>query len=194
MWQNQNINSNGSNGLVSRLAAEKKKTVMAACLVVVMVFMWLKILGGKTPQSAGAAMIAQDMSKKQLSSKSKISFVELPKIKGRNDVLTRDFFTIGGKHLGGTGEVNVLSGANIEEYIRRIAEKLKLQAIILGSNSQVFINDKLLTIGDELLIRDDVTGNIYECEITGIEENTVFIRCGEAEIQLKLAQAITSSG
>jgi len=165
----------------------------------VMVFMWARVLGGKTPQSAEAAMMAQAMNLNDKSNAElKISFTELPKVKGRNDVLIRDFFAVGswqdfmrggeGGDLAGIEEVSVVSRDGSEEVVRRVAEKLKLEAIGLSENPQAFINDKLLTVGDKLLVRDGV--NMYECEVVGIEEKTVFIKCGEAEITLKLKQII----
>ena len=57
-----------------------------------------------------------------------------------------------------------------------------------GESPQAFINDVLLSVGDKLPVRDG--DNTYECEVIRIEENKVFIRCGQTEIQLKLAETI----
>ena len=54
MKQNMRNGSSGANNVLSRLGADKKKTVTALCLVAVMVFMWARMLGKKTPQSAQA--------------------------------------------------------------------------------------------------------------------------------------------
>ncbi|MHC4912431.1 MAG: hypothetical protein ACYTE5_05415 [Planctomycetota bacterium] len=195
MKQYTTNNGNRANRLVGRLAAEKKKTVIAFCLISVMVFMWARVLGKKTPQSAGAAGLTRETMQGQSNSELKISFVELPKVQGRNDVLTRDVFSADGwqefaksgvGHSNGIKEVNVFSKGVSEEVIRRVAEKLKLEAIGLSENPEVFINDKLLTIGGTLLIKEGV--ETYECEVVEIEQETVLIRCGEAEIKLKLMQ------
>ena len=175
----------GANMLFSRLAAEKKKTVMAIGLIAVMVFMWAKVLGGGGPKSAKAALTGQkSMSAEKSDSQLKISFVELPEVKGRNDVLTRDFFTAG--KSGDIKEVGIDYRDGNEEFVRRIAEKLRLEAIVMDENPQAFINDKLLRVGDKLLTGDGV--DTYECEVVGIEENTVFIMCGEAKITLKISK------
>jgi hypothetical protein len=160
-----------------------------------MVFMWVKVFVGKTPQSAEGALMAQgaNLSVPVADSQLKISLIELPKVNGRNDVLTRDFFAVNdwadfvrdGEGLTGVGEVGVLKDGN-EELAKRLAKKLRLEAIGLGENPQAFINDKLLSVGDKFLVGDGV--NAYECEVAGIEENTVSVRCGEVEIQLKLGQ------
>jgi hypothetical protein len=195
MKQYTTNNGNRASRLVGRLAAEKKKTVIAFCLIGVMVFMWAKVLGKKTPQNAGAAGLTRETMTEGSDSEQKISFVELPQVEGRNDVLTRDFFSADGwqeftksgvRNSNGIKEVNVFSKGVSEEVVRRVAEKLKLEAIGLSENPEVFINDKLLTIGGKLLIRE--AGETYECEVVEIEQEMVLIRCGEAEIKLKLMQ------
>ena len=187
--------SNGTNRLVGRLAAEKKKTVTALCLIAVMTIMWAKVLSRKSPATAAAALRNEVVNVEGSNLVSNISFIELPIVEGRNDVLKRDFFAVGdwqdfirnkkGKNL--TEDVNVVSRRN-REVMKRIAEKLKLEAIGLDGNPQVFINSKLLSVGDILLVNDG--GNTYECEVVSIEENAVLIKCGEAEITLKLAKVI----
>lgn len=187
--------SNGTNRFVGRLAAEKKKTVTAICLIAVMIIMWAKVLSRKSPATAAAALRNEIVHDENSNLESNISFIELPIVDGRNDVLKRDFFAVGdwqdfirnkeGKHLN--EDVNVVSRRN-REVMKRVAEKLKLEAIGLDGNPQVFINSKLLSVGDKLLVKDG--GNTYECEVVSIEENAVLIKCGEAEITLKLAKVI----
>jgi len=177
----QNNIGNGFNRLVNQLAADKKKTLVASCLIAVMVFMWAKVMSGKGPKSAEAASSYRQAHEQQ-GPESKVSFVEMPSVKGRNDVLTRDFFKVNGEVFGNTEEVNMISKTS-EGDISVIVEKLKLEAIELGRNPQAFINNKLLSVGDSLLVRDG--SNTYECEVVSIEKNTVLIRCLEAEITLK---------
>jgi len=187
MKQNTRNGGSGADGLFGQLAAEKKKTIIALCLIAVMALMWVRVLGKKTPNTAGAALRGEEVIEGQSNSELKISFIELPNIKGRNDVLIRDFFTADGGNLSSAGEVNVVSRDGGGEVIGRIAEKLKLEAIAVGEIPLAFINDRPLAVGDKLPIVDGT--NAYECEVIGIEENTVSIRCGEAEITLKLTQA-----
>ena len=187
MKQNVRNDGKGANRLFSRFAAEKKKGIVALCLIALMGFMWVRVLLRKTPESAEAAVVDQDM--KQSNSQLKISFIELPKVAGRNDALTRDFFAADDwQSFMSGGEVNVVSRDGDEEIVKRVAEKLKLEAIGLGKNPQAFINDKLLAVGDKLLVAEGA--DTYECEVVGIEEKTVFIRCGEEEITLRLTQAL----
>lgn len=192
--------------MLVQLAAQKKKAVIAACLIAIMFFMWIKVLTRQSPQSAQAAPTTPNgqMGSQSMVSEAeplKVSFVDLPHVAGRNDVIIRDFFNVNGwqefigdkegNRLSGVKDVNVTSADGSREAGRKVAEKLKLEAIVMGKNPQVFINGKLLSQGDKLLISDGAT--TYECEVAGIEENTVFIRCGKAQITLKLAQAINAN-
>jgi len=185
---------NSPNKIVRHLIAEKKKTVLALCLIAVMVLMWARVLGKKTPQAADASIVTQQDNSDASGSESKlkISFIELPEITGRNDVITRDFFDSNkwrnfseGSKSGGIGEVSVSEGGS-EEFARRIAEKLRLEAIGLSENPQAFVNNKLLSVGDKLIVVDGV--DTYECEVVKIEENAVLIECQGAQITLKLKQ------
>jgi hypothetical protein len=176
---------------------EKKKSVMALGLVAVMVFMWARVLSRRAPEAAaGASQTKSTTADASLSnSQLKISFIELPKVKGRNDVLAGDFFTCvswrdfmrgrEGTSVSGSGEVKVVSKGS-DERVRMIADRLRLQAIGLGRVPQAYINDKLRSVGDKFLINDG--GDAYECEVVGVEENRVLIRSGDSEITLKLGQ------
>ncbi len=201
---NKVINKNTlmSNGLVSQLVAEKKKTIIALVLIYVMVFMWIKAFTADNPESANAAVAVDALAGVKTESKIKMIFKKLPKVSGRNDILARDFFVVEDwqKFVRAEKEKNVsiIEGVNgvfkeeQERAIRRVAGKLKLAAIGSGPIPQAFINDKLLAAGDKLVIKDGK--NMYECEIVKIEENTVIVNCGEAEITLEIAQPVAVEG
>jgi hypothetical protein len=167
---------------MSQLGAEKKKTVAALCLITLMVLMWVRVFAKKTPPSAKASLMVQaaNLNSSAANPQVRISFIELPKVRGRNDVLTRDFFAANGwqRLLSegplGVKEVSVSEDDN-EQLVRRIANKLRLEAIgVVGENPQAWINDKPLSIGDKLLVRDGVSA--YECEVVGIEEDALFVK------------------
>ena len=193
------INHDGrASRLISQLTAEKKKAVAASCLVAVMAIMWVRVLTKQAPEAAEAAFVTEQLNAEGASNqKLNVSFIELPQIAGRNDVITRDFFASNGwRHFGGQErnltvieEVNIVSKNGNEEVIRKVAEKLKLEAIVvLSNNPRAFINNKVVSVGDKVLIRDGV--DTYECEVIkiDIEENKVVIKCREAEVTLKLTQ------
>ncbi len=194
----QNLKDSGDKGsrILDRLAAQKKKTAIAVCLIMVMVFMWVRVLARKGPQIAEAAIAIQEVNDGQAKPGLKISFVELPKVKGRNDVLARDFFTVGrwpdflrgedGKPDNNGRDAMAGEGNDNGDKVRHITEKLRLEAIVQGENLQAFINDKLLSVGDKLIVGNGVY--MYECEVSGIKEDEVSVKCGETEITLKLVQ------
>ena len=192
-------NNNGVNRLIGHLAAEKKKAVMAVCLVALMAFMWVKVFFRKT--TAVEAKVTTEQTNQENGSKLalKISYLELPKVAGRNDVITRDFFSSNdwrnfngkGKNFISIEEVNLVPGNGSEEVIRKVVENIKLEAIVVGENAKAFINNKVHSVGDKLLIKDGI--NEYECEVVEIEENAVVISCSEAEVKLKLRRVIGSS-
>ncbi len=196
MRQNARNIGNVANRLVNQLAVQKKKTVLALCLITLMAFMWIKVLTRAAPQAAEAGLMAEQMDvETQSEPELKISFVELPQVAGRNDVITRDYFASDGWQDFGDGqgrkpvgaeEVNIVSKDGDQEVIRKIAEKLKLEAIVSSENPLTFINDKVLRVGDKLLVGDGI--DKYECEVVEIKENTVVMRCREARITLKLTQ------
>ena len=196
MRQNARNSGNIANRLFNQLAVQKKKTVLALCLITLMAFMWIRVLTRKAPQAAKAGLLAGQMDvETQSEPELKISFVELPQAAGRNDVITRDFFDSDGwqdfvdgqgRKSTGVEEVDIISKEGDQEVIRRVAEKLNLEAIVLSENPQAFINDKLLSVGDKTLVGDGT--NRYECEVVEIKENTVVMRCRESRITLKLTQ------
>jgi len=184
-------------GLFGPLAAEKKKAVAASCLIAVMAIMWVRVLTKQAPEAAEAASMTEQLNEIGSSNQElNLSFIVLPQVAGRNDVITRDFFASDdwrhfdsekGRNLAVIEEVNVVSKNGNEEVIRKIAEKLKLEAIVvLSNNPRAFINNKVISVGDKVLIRDGV--DTYECEVIEIKENMVVIKCREAEVTLKLTR------
>jgi len=184
-------------GLFGPLAAEKKKAVAASCLIAVMAIMWVRVLTKQAPEAAEAASMTEQLNEIGSSNQElNLSFIVLPQVAGRNDVITRDFFASDdwrhfdsekGRNLAVIEEVNIVSKNGNEEVIRKVAEKLKLEAIVvLSNNPRAFINNKVISVGDKVLIRDGV--DTYECEVIEIKENMVVIKCREAEVTLKLTR------
>ncbi|MGD9110052.1 MAG: hypothetical protein PVG93_03840, partial [Phycisphaerales bacterium] len=126
-------NKNGkAGGVMSQFAAQKKKSIVAVTLVIVMVFMWGKVLRNESPQQAGATVLPSGTSSQsqQNSSELKVSFIRLPFMPGRHDVLSRDFFQMDSSMFGSSEQVNVLSSGGGGDA-KRIAEMLKLDAIVV---------------------------------------------------------------
>ena len=194
MIQNVRNNNTGTSKILGRLAEEKKKSVPALCLIAIMAFMWIRVFTRKTPQGAEGAPATDPPSAENAPSEEyRVSFVELPKVAGRNDAISRDFFASNGwqhfvdgqgRKQGDIEEVSIVSKNGNEEVIRRVAEKLKLEATIVGGISQVMINGQPRNIGDKMPISDGA--DTYECEVIEIREYAVVIKCGEAEIRLSI--------
>lgn len=179
-------NRNGkAGGIMSHFAAQKKKSIVAVALILVMVFMWVKALRNESPQPAGAATLPSEMNlqTQQNSSDLKVSFIRLPFIPGRHDVLSHDFFQMDSSMFGSREQINILSSGG-GDNAKRIAEMLKLDAIVMGNEREAFINDKLLKIGDKIIVPDGA--NNYECEVSVIEENLVIVKVEETEVELRL--------
>jgi hypothetical protein len=196
MRQNARNSGNVANRLFNQLAVQKKKTVLALCLITLMAFMWIRVLTRGAPQAAEAGLLDGQMDvETQSEPELKISFIELPQAAGRNDIITRDFFDSDGwqdfvdgqgRKSAGVEEVDIISKDGDIEVIRKVAERLNLEAIVSSKNPLAFINDKVLRVGGKLLIGDGV--DKYECEVVEIKENTVVMRCRESRITLKLTQ------
>lgn len=172
------------NSIIDRLAAEKKKSIIVASLIAVMVFMWIRVFSTNTTNSAKGNLTVQKEGREQVDSYVEISFVELPNVKGRHNVLTRDFFKVNEQGLRANKGVHVLRNNGGEELSKQIAGKLKLEAIMLDKQNQAFINNKLLSVGDSLTVSDGVED--YKCEVIRIEKSKVFILCDEAKVSLTL--------
>ncbi len=170
-------------GLLARLRAGKKKPLFAVALLVIMAVMWLRVFGDKGPETADAKQPAETEAadgKIEI----EIAYVDLPKIPGRNDCISRDFFALDSS-LGNRTEVETVQGDDTNSIVRTLTKHIRLEAIDLG-DKRAFINDRLYGVGDRMFIKDG--SDEYDCEIVTIEENTVLIRCQQTEIKLKLTQ------
>ena len=184
-------------GMLRPLAAEKKKAMAASCLIVVMAIMWIRVLTNNGPETADAALIVEQLNAGDTTVQElNVSYIKLPQVPGRNDVITRDFFASDNwrhfknkqrRNLAVIEEVNVVSKNGNEEVIRKVVNKLKLEAIVVLSNKpRAFINNKVISVGDKVLIHEGI--DTYECEVIEIKENIVVIKYREAEVTLKLTQ------
>jgi len=202
MRQKYDSNSRKAAGLYSRVAAEKNKAIIAVSLLAVMVIMWVKVLVGRDPQSAEAAPLAQQAAGGDEKVKLDVSYVELPVVSGRHDVLARDFFdgekwrrVVGAarkQRSGDIKETDVVSEGSSGKNIEKVLKNLDLQAIWWDEDPQAYINGKLLSIGEELTVPDKK--ECIRCMLVRIEQKAVLIRCGNIEVTLKLAEEIEETG
>ncbi len=86
----------------------------------------------------------------------------------------------------------MITGYASPQEIKKAAEKLKLEAIWMGSsNARAYINNTPLKVADKLPISEG--GKTYEFEVISIAEKEVVIRCEGAEVSLKLSQVTGNS-
>lgn len=199
MRQGPTSSGNKLNSLLGYVVAERKKAMVATCLVGLMALMWIRVLTKGEPKAAQARPVGgQGQSDNRTSLQLNVSFVELPRVKGRHDVITRDFFapeswwkaveSRNGHSSSGSDDVNVVSAQGDQEIITLVSARLKLEAIASGHHPRAFINGKLLAVGDRLPIKEGT--RTFECEVIQIEQNAVVIRCGQAQMTLKLRQVM----
>ncbi len=175
-------------GAMERFAAEKKKTVMATCLIVLMLFMWVRVLTRSGPEKASAAL---SESSGQVESVIEISYVDLPNISGRNDIIGRDFFKIdnwndfsGGRFDVESYEVVTDDSQDDQMITDYIAKALELEAVVMGDRPQAFINGMLVSAGDRIEIDQDANELIIE--VTKIKGDQVVLEYDDLEIKLKV--------
>jgi len=198
MKMNNRSKASAASRFLDRLFAEKKKVVTAICLTVVMVFMWAKVLLKSGPAGAQAGVGDQATKAERIGRELNVSYVELPMVVGRNDLITRDFFDTErwkefGKisqayQPGGPAEVNAVSPDDIEDVAAQVVAQFQLQAIWVGKTPQASINNKLVLVGDKL--QGQYGSQTLECEVTHIEEDRVFLGCRGNQVELKLDRGI----
>ena len=196
-------NDKGVSGLLGKIAAEKKKAGIALCLIAIMTVMWVKVLTKKGPESSQASPVIQvaDVDN-YLDDAINITHVDLLRVPGRDDLISRDFFAADGWRDFGLDyqEGDIVNVKNIsaektddtKEIAAIVTQHVKLEVIIMGERPQAFINGKLMSAGKKLIVTDG--SEIYECEVVEIRENSVSIRCKDAEIVLKLVQTVEGDG
>lgn len=191
-------NVNNVSGLISRSTFKRPRVITAVVLITVMAFMWIKVLLNHRAEKneAGAAVAraaaeAQDVGQ-QKEQQVKISFLPLPVVPGRNDVLTHDIFTADRWKAFPAGN-RAKTGTSAEEidrddagYINKIAETITLEAVITGPSPEAFIEDKLVSVGHKLPVR--YNDRIYEFTVTEIHEMKVVLKWNDFTVDVKMSQ------
>lgn len=193
------ISKSGAERLISQLTADKKKLVVFLSLLGVMMFMWVKVFriraNKETAEKPLPKIIKAETAK--IDAAPKLSYVDLPEVVGRHDVLKRDYFASNGWYSF-TGEprdgtivdvedVSGASGKTGEEIIRRIAANLQLEVIGWDETPHAFINNRLLRVGDKLVVRDGADS--FECQVLDIGKSAVSMNCGGRKLTLRLTLA-----
>ncbi len=181
--------------LLDHLMIDRKKMAVAFGLVAILAIMWGRVLLGRKP---AAAMARETVTRASVRPEPprQVRFVELPKVPGRNDTIERDFFAVqdracfrpkgSARNPSADPEVHVVSPDHAQEVIRRIAQRLKVEAVLWSENPQAFINDQLRRVGEKITLKEG-TGS-FEFEVLRIYEDSVLVGCNGTRLTLKLAQ------
>ena len=126
-----------------RVDCGKKKNGRSFSVIGVMVLMWARVLLKNNQVSAETLIVpAQTAASEVIKPKIKLNYIELPRIKGRNDVMSRDIFagkkweTMGAAANGiAKFKHNENANEDLENTIEMIGKELKLEADFLGQKS-----------------------------------------------------------
>jgi hypothetical protein len=197
----QKAKQSGVNQTLRRLGAEKKKIAIAALLVGVMGIMWMRILVKKQDPSAGGASLAiQTAAAEEIPPKIKITYVELPQVKGRNDVLSRDIFAgsrwegLGAEANGARQMTAKVKGSNeqLNDIVNEMnGKELRLEAIFSGKNPQALVSGVLVSPGGRLAVKHE--GEKYEFKAVAIHENEVVLVCKGVQVKLSMVRPTDSA-
>jgi hypothetical protein len=191
------LNVNNNSNLPIGFPADRKKVFIAAALIAVMAFMWIRVLlNNKVGNEASASTIDDPAAQidKKIIEKINIEYMKLPVIPGRNDILTNDFFASNNfrafefdpekTQTRTTGNnTNVAGSSNIDIAVKAI----KIDAIIAGQvsgNGEVFIDNKLLSQGSKLQMTHN--GRSYEFEVMEIYETKVVLKFQDQLINIEM--------
>ena len=187
--------SNVNNGpkLTGRLPADRKKLFVAVGLIAIMAFMWIKVLTGKSSVKDAAAATDLAAAQQQKHPEVEISYIDLPVVAGRNDMLTHDIFDAKGFNAFTSGKNRVDADISNDDHqrthqanIRKIAARLKISAIITGAKPEAYIEDKLVSVGSTLPVSYD--NRIYRFTVTRISQEQVTLKWKDFVVNLKMSQ------
>jgi hypothetical protein len=174
----------------------RKKFGLAAALAVVMGIMWVRVLIGHKPQAASAAAEAPAPAKaaNPIQPPTKVKYLNLPVIPGRNDTIERDFFAGGDWNGFPRSPSPATTSVDTEvvqppvdrtsENVGKVAQRLNLQAVFVTGSPEAFINDQLLHKGDALSFQDGA--DLYLFEVKQIHDDSVLVECRGQQLTLKM--------
>lgn len=191
---------------MTRLAASKPKVIIAVVLITIMTLMWVRVLvrsksDAKAAQSkADSALVNSYAGKQNKQPEIRLSYIELPVVKGRNDCLTRDIFrSQNWKAFSSVTDPDPATGENTTEStnrydiyktrIRQIAKTMALDLISIGRDgrtSQALIENKLVSVGSKVAVK--YNKQTYEFVVTEIKQNKVVLKWENFSITLTMAQ------
>lgn len=197
-------NVNNPSDLLGGFGVDRKKMIIAAALILLMIFMWVRvILSSRVGNDASAAnaetQAAIENTQQQTAEEIKIDYIELPVVSGRNDKLSRNFFDADsfsafpldpdGNYVPGSGSRETSDSQGQNRNIDQILQTIKIDAIIVGDKSgtgEVFIAERLLSNGSTFDVEHK--GRIYEFEVMEVFELKVVLKWEDVTVTIKMSQ------
>ena len=178
-------NTNVRKAITGRMAAEKKKAIIAISLILVMAVLWIKNFTKKDSVQDAQALSLTQQNADELSREMKFSYTQLPQIQGRHNVLTRDIFASNnwkgfrreGQLADDYWSAQTLTGIGNEagDIIENAVKEMTLGAIVPEPDRQAFIENKLLSLGQKFIFK--YKHNSYEFKVLKIHEDKVELEC-----------------
>ena len=199
MTPNRVMQSQAAGALMDHLTRDTRKTVLAVGLLALMAFMWVRVLIGRKPVAAGAAPPSEQNAAGVEETSVTFRPVDLPQIPGRTDTIHTDFFVIHdrapfqtevSRDAGTATEVQNRSQDRTEEVIRRIAQKLRVEAVLRTDDPQVYIRDRFLDVGQTLVVKEGAESFEFEVREIQADAEAVIVECRGLRLTLKLAQSL----
>jgi len=200
MKQNK-IHKDNDAALLQGLPVSKSKLIIAAVLITVMAFMWLRLLVfNKTPDTAAGGTLGVPAGTQAHSTTAKpvheLTYRELPFVPGRHDVLANDIFrSRTWQVFGAVDDTQNTVGPDVDEHaltasdIRNITGLVALDGIIAEQGTrapEAFVNGKLVSVGSKVAV--EYNKRSFELTVTEIHRNKVVLRVGEQEIDVMIVQ------
>lgn len=186
--------------LLRGLPVSKSKITIAVVLITVMAFMWLRLLlFNESPDTAAGGAVVETVNTQDKKNTTKplpkLTYIELPVVPGRHDVLRNDIFrlrnwralgTVDDTQNSGLGGFDRDKGALTAEDIRRIDSLITLDGIIAeqGRTWEAFINGKLVSVGSKVAV--EYNKRSVELTVTEIYRNKVVLRVGEFTLNVMM--------
>lgn len=183
------------------------KTMVMIVLVSVMAILWGRVLlrGKSGPESVQAQEkdpLQQQLTQAQSAPAVEIEPVSLPQWPGRNDALSRNFFSeehlmptgSGGSANSQSGDVEINTSDESIEHAHRlkleqIAKRLLLEAVIEdaeGHPIRAFVEGKILSVGSVLTVQEGP--NRYELTVEQINEKEIVFSWNSVSVVLKMPE------
>ncbi len=202
MKQNK-THKNSDAALLHGLPVSKSKLIIAAVLITIMAFMWMRLLfSNKSPDTAAGGTPPGPVGTQTRNNTTKpapeLTYIELPFVPGRHDVLANNVFrprtwqafkTVDDTQNTGSGGPDGDRYALTAEDIRNITGRITLDGIIAEQGTrtpEAFINGKLVSVGSKVAV--EYNKRSVELTVTEIYRNKVMLRVGEFTLNVMMLQ------